>query len=66
MMTEDMIERAARAIAARKCGLIKDPTGARLPDDIWQQAIPDARAAIDAMRTEKYELLDTRLRNVLR
>lgn len=35
------IERAARAIAAEKCGT-KDPRGYRLPDDIWKQAIQDA------------------------
>lgn len=44
-MTE--LERIARAIAAEKMGLVKDPSGVRLPDDLWQQAIPLAIAAIE-------------------
>lgn len=40
---EAFVETVARRIAAEKCGLVKDPYGERLPDDIWQQAIPDAR-----------------------
>jgi hypothetical protein len=40
---EDFVETVARRIAAEKCGLVKDPYGERLPDDIWQQAIPEAR-----------------------
>ena len=56
-MTE-MVERVARALAARKCGLVKDPYGERLPDDLWQQCIPDARAAIEAMREPTDKMLD--------
>lgn len=36
------VEREARLIAARKMGLVKDPEGLRLPDDLWMQALPDA------------------------
>lgn len=31
------VEQIARYIAARKMGLMKDPTGARLPDNLWQR-----------------------------
>jgi len=40
---EEFVETVARRIAAEKCGLVKDPYGERLPDDIWTQAIPEAR-----------------------
>ena len=36
------IERSARLIAAKKMGLVKDPEGLRLPDDLWRQALPQA------------------------
>lgn len=44
-MVTDMetIERTARQLAADKMGLINDPTGSNLPDDLWQQCIPDAK-----------------------
>ena len=38
------LEVRARQIAADKMGLVKDPTGARLPDELWKQALPAARA----------------------
>ena len=49
-MSDDIIERVARAIAGRRMLLLKHPDGSRLPDDLWQQCIPEARAAIEAMR----------------
>ena len=63
----DKQEREARAKAAGKMGLVKDPEGLNLPDDLWMQALPPAvlagrlsraaaenaalRAEIDTMRT---------------
>jgi hypothetical protein len=45
MMIRDMeTERVARLIAAEKMGLVKDPQGLSLPDDIWRQAIPQVEA----------------------
>lgn len=38
----EMVEPIARQLAADKMGLIKDTTGANLPDDLWKQCIPDA------------------------
>jgi hypothetical protein len=46
--TRDRLERVARAIAARKMGLSN--RGERLPDELWRQALPDARAAVAAYR----------------
>lgn len=34
------VEKRARKIAARKMGLVKDPDGEKLPDDLWRQAVP--------------------------
>ena len=48
-VTEEQIERAARKIAAQKCGLVLDPDGERLPGDIWRQAIPQVHAVIAAL-----------------
>lgn len=45
----DTRETLARLIAARKMGLLKDTKGERLPDDLWQQALPDADAYLAAM-----------------
>lgn len=39
---EQVIEKAARIIAASRMRLIADPNGERLPDDLWQQARPEA------------------------
>lgn len=37
------LEIRARRIAAERCGLVMDPEGKMLPDDLWQQAIPQAK-----------------------
>lgn len=37
MSDHDDQEAVARYIAARKMGLVKDPTGARLPDSLWHR-----------------------------
>ena len=42
----DEIERQARQIAAWKMGLVKDRRGERLPDDLWRQYIPAAKAEL--------------------
>jgi hypothetical protein len=47
----------ARAIAARKMKLIKDPQGILLPEDLWRQALPDAQFVIGALHA--YELQKT-------
>jgi len=44
----DEVERVARLIAAEKMGLVKDPQGLRLPDDLWRQALPQALAECEA------------------
>ena len=44
----DRLERVARMIAAIKMGLIKDIYGDNLPEDLWRQAIPEARRRIEA------------------
>ena len=36
------LEKLARKIAAHKMGLVRDPEGQNLPDELWQQAIPQA------------------------
>lgn len=33
-------ERKARAKAAAKMGLVKDPGGENLPDELWMQSLP--------------------------
>ena len=43
----EALEAAARKIAAIKMNLSNN--GERLPDDLWQQCLPDARAACLAM-----------------
>jgi len=48
----DDIERVARGMAAKKMGLIKDHDGMRLPDDLWQQAIPAAQDFLDQLAHE--------------
>lgn len=37
------VERRARKIAASKMGLVRDPLGLKLPDDLWLQGVPAAR-----------------------
>jgi hypothetical protein len=40
---EAMVETVARKLAAERMALRKDTEGFKLPDDLWQQAIPQAR-----------------------
>lgn len=40
---EELVEPVARQFAAEKMGLIVDRFGEKLPDDIWKQAVPEAR-----------------------
>lgn len=40
------VENFARRFAAKKMGLQKDPYGRNLPDDLWQQCIPQAERAL--------------------
>lgn len=44
-----MREKIARALAAHACR-IADKSGADLPADIWEQGLPQADAALNAMR----------------
>jgi hypothetical protein len=39
----------ARCLAARKLGLIKDPNGRRIPEELWRQCLPDAEFIIGAL-----------------
>jgi hypothetical protein len=39
----------ARCMAARKMGLIEDKYGARIPEDLWRQAMPDAEFIVGAL-----------------
>lgn len=51
------VENFARRAAAKKMGLVKDPWGQNLPDDLWQQCIPEAERALSFKvtgRTEGY------------
>jgi hypothetical protein len=54
-MSEEMIERVARRLAAHKMRLQKDTLGERLPDDLWRQCIPEAQAALAAIRSQTPE-----------
>ena len=49
-----LVEFLARALAARKMGLVKDPQGILLPEDLWTQCLPEAEFIIGAI--EAYEL----------
>lgn len=40
------VETFARRAAAKKMGLVKDPWGQNLPDDLWQQCLPEAERAM--------------------
>ena len=40
------LERIARQLAAEAAGLVKDPFGLRLPDDLWRQKLPAAEAYV--------------------
>lgn len=48
-------ETVARGMAAKKMGLVKDPQGLRLPDDLWQQMLPAARSYLDDLAFELHE-----------
>lgn len=41
-----LVERIARRRAAQKMGLLGDPLGERLPDELWRQAAPEAEAEL--------------------
>lgn len=47
------VENFARRFAAKKMGLQKDPWGKNLPDDLWQQCIPQAERALSFEITER-------------
>lgn len=40
---EEMVEPVARQFAAERMGLVKDKYGEQLPDNLWKQAVPEAR-----------------------
>jgi hypothetical protein len=40
---EELVEPLARQFAAEKMALVKDPLGEKLPEDLWKQAVPQAR-----------------------
>ena len=40
---EELVEPLARQFAAEKMKLVKDPLGEKLPEELWQQAVPQAR-----------------------
>lgn len=51
------LETFARRFAAKKMGLQDDQWGQKLPDDLWQQCIPQAERALSfevTSRTEGY------------
>jgi len=47
------VETFARRFAATKMGLQKDPLGKSLPDDLWQQCIPQAGRALSFEVTDR-------------
>jgi hypothetical protein len=47
------VENFARRFAAKKMGLVKDPWGQELPDELWQQCIPHAERALSFKVTER-------------
>jgi hypothetical protein len=55
----EMIEIRARALAAKKMNLEHDRYGSRLPDEVWQQALPEAIYAfrIEIMQRLRREFL---------
>jgi hypothetical protein len=46
-------ENFARRFAAKKMGLVDDPWGKNLPDDLWQQCIPQAQRALSFEVTDR-------------
>lgn len=59
----NQLEQEARKIAARKMGLVKDADGARLPDDLWRQCLPEAAWHAAHNTPEANEILDRALIN---
>lgn len=47
------VETFARRAAAKKMGLVKDQWGANLPDDLWQQCLPEAERAMSFKVTDR-------------
>ncbi len=47
------IEKRARAIAAVKMGLVKDPWGERLPDELWKQCLPQAEREVIQLKLNR-------------
>lgn len=45
-MSDDLREAVARAISAFRMGLVLDPDGKKLPDEMWRQSLGHAEAAI--------------------
>lgn len=43
---EERLEAMAKLLAAALMGLVKDPTGSKLPPDCWKQMLPKAEATL--------------------
>lgn len=58
LSTDDLhkrnVETFARRIAAKKMGLTQDTWGAKLPDDLWQQCVPQAERALSFEVTDRF------------
>lgn len=54
---EQRREAMARVLAAALMGLVKDPTGANLPEDLWKRMLPKADGAL-FLTTSDYEAED--------
>lgn len=48
-------EIVARKMAAQKMGLIKDPDGSHLPDDLWRQMLPAAESYLEDLAFELHQ-----------
>jgi hypothetical protein len=44
------IEFVAHCLAARKMALVKDRNGARLPEELWMQCVPEVEFVLEALR----------------
>ena len=47
------LENFARRFAAKRMGLVKDTRGQNLPDDLWQQCLPEAERALAFVVTQR-------------
>jgi hypothetical protein len=56
--TNKDVETIARALAAAHMKLINDVLGDKLPNELWQQAIPHARRALIALWKRNRVLVD--------